>query len=57
MASKRSAGQPAANCVSSSELPNGCAPAVITASAWSGVAKAVMLLSVSMVNVVVALSP
>jgi hypothetical protein len=57
IATKRSAGQSAANCVSSSELANGCAPAAITASAWSGAANAVMLFSVSMVNVVIAQSP
>jgi hypothetical protein len=54
---KRSAGQPAAQPASSSELTKGCAPAAITASAWSRVANAVMLFSVSMVNVVIVYSP
>src|SRR5262252_4124939 len=40
IATRRSVGQPAANCVSSSEVAKGCAPAAITASAWSGAANA-----------------
>ena len=47
IATQRSTGQSVANCVRSSELAEGWAPAAIMASGWSGPANAVMLFSVS----------